>query len=470
MNTKETNKNKLRMRLEKLYLAFDYIGKLGFEFLTDIFRLTTLALVIIGQIFASALLRVFVWANTSEKKVNFVSFIKRVVGIIAIVFVSAAALITTLVGGSIFGILGFRNLGEYKLKEQLAAWLIFISIVLAAPSFLSGYALYKISLAFAYTLGVIALDFLYGQCGILSLGQGTFLLLGGYITVWCNNGFFGAKVPALLSIGIAAFSMTIIGVFLGAPSLRIKDYYLTIVTLAFSLAIPPIMKSQYLANFSGVREGGISFASIKPPDLLSLMKPETLNYFIVVIPALVLIFIAYNIIHHSQIGRAFKTIRCDNEVSMIMGIPVVRYKFLAFMMCAVYAGFCGGFLTLLTKFIHPESYGFNDSVNFLVASVIGGPGSILGSFVGGTFLAYEQDLTMAIANFLPRGKDLARVSYGLILILAVVFVPMGIAGQLVSLLKSKFLPMGRRGSHQVAPPPDYDFFAQKPGLPKEKSE
>jgi branched-chain amino acid transport system permease protein len=381
------------------------------------------------------------------------------VSLVCIVLVPLTALI--LIAGTLAGIFGFRNVGEYKLMEQVAAWLFLAIVFLALPYFCSEYTTYKLSLAAAFSVGIIGLDFLFGQCGIISLGQGGFLLASGYVTTWLCNGKLGFNIPLLPSVFLGALLNGFWGMLLGIPALRVKDHYLVVVTLTFSLMIPVIMKSDYLLPLSGLREGGLFISDITPPSILSMIPAHIWKYYAVVGPCILLACFAYNLVHHSQVGRAFRIIRCDNEISMIMGIPVIRFKLFAFALSAIYAGFAGGLLTVLVRYISPDAYSVQTSIDFLAANIIGGPGSILGSILGGAFLSFEPDFTHRLSELIPGGKALARGTYGLVVVLIVLFAPRGIAGELSAFLKRKFQRSARRGTFQFSPPPDYDYLEER---------
>jgi branched-chain amino acid transport system permease protein len=177
-----------------------------------------------------------------------------------------------------------------------------------------------------------------------------------------------------------------------------------------------------------------------------------------VIIFLLMIIFAYNLTQHSQIGRAFKTIKCDIEVSSIIGVPVLRYKVFAFALSAFYAAVGGGMLTIAIKFISPESYGLEDSIQYKIAMILGGAGSILGSVFGGLYLAFEPNVGSWMATVIPRGEKLTLGLSGALLVLVVYQFPRGIAGELVLFLKSRFLTRPRRGQYYINPPADYDYL------------
>lgn len=387
--------------------------------------------------------------------------IPALIGLTLAGIVSAVTIVFVLIAGSLFSFLGYRNIGEYTLREQVAAWFIMVALIFAAPLFLSEYAMFKVCLILAYAIGVIGVDFLFGQCGILSLGHSGFMMFGGYLMTWLYNGDFGFQFPIFPSILIAGLSMALVGVLLGIPFLRVKDFYLAIVTMAFALAVPKILTCKYMANLSKHRDGGI-FLRENSSYLANWMSSPVQNYFVIVTCSLILIFIAYNITHNSQIGRAFKAIRCDDEVSMIAGIPIVRYKLFAFALSGVYAGFSGALLVYASKFVSHEAFSLFTSVDMIAANIVGGPGGLLGSFLGGIYLTYEIPLISWLGQNIPRGDALARAFYGLVPVLVIYFLPKGLAGEASHGLGSLFFHTRiRRGLHRVAPPPDYDLLGSK---------
>lgn len=450
---------------ENVFLKLDKARKSFLQIYDDVMvELNERASELCGT-FLQLLARAISFSIAEKPKSRIIGFFKVIVsplmGIVIAAIISVTLLVATLIGGSVASIVGLRNLGDYSFKAQFWAWLVLLLAAAIAPYFLKEYQLYKVTLAAAFIVGVIGLDLLYGHCGIISLGHGGFLMTSGYFTTWICNGVFAPQCPQLLAVTIGALLNGVFGVILGLPALRAKDYYLVIATMTFSLAVPKILKSQHMASLSGMKEGGLFIRELTPPTFLPAIKPYVWQYFSIIGPSMLLIVFAYFIATRSQIGRAFRTIKCDTEASMIVGIPIVRYKLLAFTLSGVYAGFSGGFLVILSRYISPDSFSLNSSIDFMVANVVGGPGSILGSVFGGIFLAFEQDLTQYVAKFVPNGKDLARMSYGFILIFIILFAPRGIAGELGAWMKTKFQGRLRRGAFSISPPPDYDVIEEK---------
>jgi branched-chain amino acid transport system permease protein len=105
-----------------------------------------------------------------------------------------------------------------------------------------------------------------------------------------------------------------------------------------------------------------------------------------------------------------------------MGVNLLLYKTLAFAVSAFYAGIAGGLLAALVGFISPESFNIIESVNYFTMIVVGGLGSVLGAVLGALLISVLQHLLAGV-------KSLPQVVYGLILVLVVIFEPMGLRGR-----------------------------------------
>lgn len=362
-----------------------------------------------------------------------------------------------MVGGMFATIFGMRNLGEYTFKEELIAWAPLILLFLSVPLWASPYILGKVSLILCFSVLLIGFDFLYGQCGILSLGHAGFAYLGAFFAAFLYNGTFVWQVPFFIAALLSSFAVFCVGFLLGLPSLRVKDQYLFVVTLAFGISVAHIFRSQYLSQYSGVDMGGLSIDQPGFFDFIRHVDGSIQNYLFILISTACLIFFAHNIIRRSQIGRAFHVIKCDDEVSSILGVSLLRYKLLAFSLSAFYAAYAGCMIMLLARYVATDSYTIFEAIDYYVAIVIGGLGSIFGAVIGAAFLTFEVDITHYFAELIPRGQFLARVFFGILLIVIIYLSPngKGLADLISSFFKSRLAQPIRRGMHYMFPPPDY---------------
>jgi branched-chain amino acid transport system permease protein len=402
---------------------------------------------------------------SSGHKNKFVRFAEKIlkfaIGVPYLIITFCILMIFTLIAGAVAGIVGLRNIGEYTVKEQIFAWIVAIVVLILLPEFVGTYFLYKVSMCCIFAIILVGLNFLYGQCGIVALGHAAFVLVGAYLTTLFYNAAFGFSLPFVLAIILGSFLTGLFSLIIGAPSLRIKDEYLIIITIAFTVAVPQFIRSRYLSPFCGGSQEGIQINRIEPPFFSDWITPDMWSYFFIAGAAVVLIGISYNLQLNSQIGRAFRMIRCDDVIARAQGINVAKYKMLAFALSAFYAAFAGGLMMMINPYVSSESYNAFDSIDYFIGLVIGGPGSVLGSVIGGSFLAYEADMIKSVAGVFYHGQSFMRMVYGAILIFMVYFFPEGIAGMIRSTVRKLFLPKLRRGTYYMRPPPDYDFLSAK---------
>ncbi len=460
--------------VQRFYYIFDQRLKIVGESLIDVYQyLIRNVLSIIGVSFAQLSTFFSDPFDKAEAQRTFfegiASLIKASIGLILLIPIFMTAFLFILIGGTFSAIFGFRNLVQYSLKEQTVIWTPLILLALAAPFLVNEFWLYKLTLVLCFSIIIVGLNFLYGECGIITLGHGGFVLAGGYFASWLGAGTFGITFPLEVSVFLGGAFSFCLGILLGLPSFRVKDYYLVIVTLCFSGAVPLLLKSRYFAQLSGLSEGGgMSIEPMIVPFHIQWLAPQSWVYYRICLISWLMIYSAWIIIRHTQIGRAFRTIKCDQEISLIFGIPVVSFKLLAFAMSGFYAGVAGGALFFLNRFVSPDNFGFHDSLNYIVAIVIGGPGSILGSFLAGGFLAFQDDFARFFSTLFKRGDELTRIFYGVSIILTIYFSPNGIAGKFAAALRAKYSSRIRRGANYISPPADFDYLEAKVRPIKEK--
>lgn len=475
MESKANRQTSRQKRFHRFYdLVFYFFDRLRKRILTKwddlLFTLTRFFGPAAGTFFNS-LSGVVTFTLERNEKENFLAVAAKVLlGIIVAIPIFAIGLTGVLIGGVFATILGMRNLGDYSFKEEFAAWAPLVLILISVPLWASPYFLGKLSLILCFSVLLVGLDFLYGQCGILTLGHAGFAYLGSFLAAFLYNGTFGWQFPFFLATLLSSLAVFFVGFLLGLPSLRVKDNYLLVVTSAFAISIGHIFHSRYVSKYSGVATGGLSIEQPRFFKLISNAEGPIQNYVFILLSTLVLFFFAHNIARRSQIGRAFRVIKCDREVSLILGASLLRYKVLAFSLSAFYAAYAGCMMMLLSRYVSPDGYTVFDAIDYYVAIVIGGIGSIFGAFIGGTFLAFEVDLTAYLGDLVPRGQFLARIFYGVLLIAIVYISPTGkgIADLISSFIKTRLTARARRGGHYMRPPAEYFVSENRNGPIKEK--
>ena len=314
-------------------------------------------------------------------------------------------------------------------------FLIFLGILpwLVKTYHLLGMSIYIVNLITINALVAIGLNILVGYTGQISMGHAGFFAIGAFTTVIfiVNWGF-----PLYIALPIAGFISSAFGFILGLPALRLKGPYLAIATLGFGMTITTIIKHM---EFFGGRMG------LQAPKLylFGTQMKDIHYYYVIMIIAVVMVIGALKLIK-TRVGRAFIAIRDSDIAAEAMGVNLTYYKTLSFAVSAFYTGIAGGLYALILGFINPEGFTMIMSIAFLAMVVVGGLGSIMGSIAGAALLTYldiklqvVQDIPAigpALVAFSQKYMSMAGISniavivYGLIMILIVLFEPLGIFG------------------------------------------
>lgn len=258
-----------------------------------------------------------------------------------------------------------------------------------------------INLALINIILAVSLNLIVGFTGQLSLGHAGFMSLGAYFSAILTQ---KAQMPFLTSIIIGAIVAALIAALIGYPTLKLTGDYFAITTLAFCEIIRIVIQNiPFVGGASGL------------PGI-----PLKTNFSIVFLFAILTIVIIYNIIHSSH-GRAMLSIR-DNEIAAeAMGINAFKYKMLAFIIAAFFAGIAGGLYAHSLGYIRPSNFDFNNSIEQLTFVVFGGMGSLSGSIISAILLTFLPEL---LRNF----DEYRMLVYPLILILLMIFRPQGLLG------------------------------------------
>jgi len=314
-------------------------------------------------------------------------------------------------------------------------WFVVLLIVLMAFPFVSpNYYIYMINYMAVNVIVCVGLNILVGYTGQISLGHAGFFAIGAYTTVLL---MINLHFPFLLALISGAFVSALFGFVLGLPALKLEGPYLAIATLGFGMAITQVIgRWKLFGGHMGLSTPTITIGPLK-------ISSDKELYFLILVITVLMIIAARNILK-TRVGRAFVAIRDCDIAAETMGVNLTYYKTLAFAVSAFYAGIAGGLMAFVLGFINPNSFNFILSILFLAMVVVGGVGSILGSILGGIVISFLNLKLSAIQDVPLLGDLLKSVSqkwmsvsglpnvsnivFGLILILIVVFEPLGLYG------------------------------------------
>lgn len=247
----------------------------------------------------------------------------------------------------------------------------------------------------------VSLNLINGFTGQLSLGHAGFMAVGAYASVILSK-FLG--LPFIVAILGAFLAAAIAGFIIGVPTLRLKGDYLAIATLGFGEIIRVVLQNiDYVNGPAGI--SGITKIT-NWPWLFGI--------------AVLTIIVIQNIINSSY-GRAIISVREDEIASELMGINTTKYKVLAFVIGAAFAGVAGALYGHYFYIIKPETFNFLKSFDILVMVVLGGLGSTSGAIIAAIFITV---LTAVLQSF----PEVRMVIYSLILIIIMIYRPQGLMG------------------------------------------
>ena len=247
----------------------------------------------------------------------------------------------------------------------------------------------------------VSLNLIVGFTGQLCLGHAGFMAIGAYVSAMLTK---EANFPFFIALLIGAIVACIFAALIGYPTLRLKGDYFAITTLAFCEIIRVI-----LMNIEAVG-GATGLKSI----------PKKTNFTIAFVFVVLTILIIYNILHSSQ-GRSMITVRENEIAAEAMGVNTFKYKMMAFIIGAFFAGLAGALYAHYMGYIQPSTFNFVKSIDYLTYVVFGGMGSLSGSIIATIVLTFLPELLRGFAEY-------RMIVYPLALIVLMIFRPQGLLG------------------------------------------
>jgi branched-chain amino acid transport system permease protein len=338
-----------------------------------------------------------------------------------------------------------QELGLFRDNVQRNWYVALLGGLLVLPRVLPDYT-GDISLVFIYGLCGLSLMVLAGYTGLVSLGHAAFLGIGGYAHVYFAHDL---GLPWVLSVALACAVTATAGVLVGLPALRMTGVYLTIATLAFALIIQEVF-----SRWDRVT-GGLKGKPVDKPVLFGVSFASELAFYFLCLAILIgALWLTANLLR-SPTGRAWVAIRDSEIAAQSMGVNLAVYKTMAFAYSAALMGIAGALFAHKVGFLAPDIFSVLLSIQLLLMVVVGGLGSLHGAVFGAVFVAIlpvlisqaRDSVPPLVAGALaPLGKDAASGAFlvvdrfvkqpglepglfGLILVLFILFEPLGIYGR-----------------------------------------
>jgi branched-chain amino acid transport system permease protein len=333
--------------------------------------------------------------------VNFLLFFGSTIlgGLINVLWnLPVAATCRTIVAG------WFKNLKTLvsggSLKAQKVKKYIFfglaVIILAVVPIEWGSYWNYVIGTVGLYIILGLGLNIIVGLSGQLVLGFIAFFAIGAYTVALLNaplpfNIMLGFWPSLVLAIIFSAFT----GLLLGLPIMNLRGDYLAIVTLGFGEIIRILLKSDVLTKFTGGPRG---VQDIHGPSIFGHTFTDV-NYMYLIILAVALAVFIYNRLQNSRSGRAWLAIREDETVARATGINTGKYKLMALMIGAAFAGLAGAIYAARNQYTGPDEHSMMASINVLCLIIVGGMGNVPGTFLGAFALKGLPELLREVENY-----------------------------------------------------------------------
>jgi branched-chain amino acid transport system permease protein len=314
-------------------------------------------------------------------------------------------------------------------SPAVKAWTaVLLAALLAAPFLVGPFMLSHLTVILFTLVGALGLMVLTGFTGLISLGHVGFLMLGGYAYAIGVTRF---GLPAEAALCLSAAVPALFGLVVGVPSLRLHGLYLAITTLAFA----HIVSAGILAGgkFTGAGRG----IMVERPDILGMsLASDRAFYWFCLALAVLAVLVVLNL-RRSYVGRALVAIRDNDIAARTMGISLVRYKLLAFLVSAALTGVAGAAMGMYMGIVSVEGYPFLLSIEALAVIIVGGIGSVLGAVFGTVFIVTMPELFSSLTS-LAGGRladtmttsahEVKTILYGLAIIAFLRFDPRGLRG------------------------------------------
>ena len=333
----------------------------------------------------------------------------------------------------------YREAGQFKtsyqadsqifpiLQDRLALLALLVVAVVGVPLFASPYALSAILIPFLiFSLAALGLNILTGYAGQLSLGTAAFMAVGAFAAYNFMARLPG--LPVLLAFVLGGLSAAAVGIAFGLPSLRIRGFYLAASTLATQFFVVwCLTKIPYLTNYS---TSGVITAQ-KIVILGHQFDTPASKYLLVLGVVAVMALLAKNMIR-SNVGRSWMAVRDMDVAAEVIGFRLMRTKLLAFAVSSFYCGVAGAlYAYAYLGTVEPEAYNLDLSFRILFMVIIGGVGSVLGSFLGAAFIVLLPVLLNIFAHSLSLptsvASNLELMVFGALIIFFLIVEPHGLA-------------------------------------------
>ncbi len=299
-------------------------------------------------------------------------------------------------------------------KRLLVAYGALAALLACAPFALDGYWLDVLNNVGLYALLALSLNLILGDAGMFNMGQAAFYAVGAYTTAILNT---KVAMPILWTLPLAGIAAAIFAAVVARPVIRLRGDYLLLVTIGMG----EIVRIALVHDVFGLTGGTNGIFGIGRPEIFGyrLRRPPQADFFWLIWGFVALTVFLFHRLEQSRFGRALNYLREDEVAAEGSGINTMRYRLVAFVLGAAWAGMAGSIYASKMSIVSPESFSFWESVVLFMIVILGGSGSIPGVLVGSFLVVGLPEMF--------RGFATARMLvFGLVMMVMMVFRTQGL--------------------------------------------
>jgi branched-chain amino acid transport system permease protein len=309
------------------------------------------------------------------------------------------------------------------LQARVLGGIVLLAILFAPPvlgALNAGGLLSSLVIAGIFFIALLGLDVLMGFAGQVSLGHAAFMAIGGYVAAICCVKF---NQPPIVGVIVGIAVSLICATVLSLVTVKLRGHYMALATLAFGLLVDTLTVG--LSDWTGGPSGMTGIPNFSLGSFT--FAGPTANYYLVWAVVLIGFVLLWNAMR-SDFGRTLRAIKTDQTAALALGIDVPRYKLYAFLIGAAFASIAGSLLAFDFQFLSPDMVSTQQSFLIVSMLVIGGEGTLVGPVIGVVLLTLLPTAFQFLANY----KTLAS---GLLLVFALLYLPEGLYGGLIALVR-----------------------------------
>ena len=339
----------------------------------------------------------------------------------------------------------YREAGQHKtsyaadmavfpvLQDRIGMGVILAVAFVVLPAFGNDFLLNAVMIPFlVFSLAAIGLNILTGYTGLLSLGTGAFMGVGAYACYKLTTLFPGVNI--LVWVVASGFVAAAVGALFGLPSLRIKGFYLAVATLAAQFLLQwCFIRVPWLYNNNASGAIEVPLRTLLGIPVTGATATATTRYLVVLTIVTLMTWAASNLLR-GRIGRTFMAVRDMDIAAELIGIRLLPTKLAAFAVSSFYCGVAGALMVFLWYGgAEAEVFDINQSFFILFMIIVGGLGSLIGSYMGAALIFIlpialrETPAALGVPLRAATVEHLTFMTVGALIILFLVMEPMGLA-------------------------------------------